>query len=151
MSLPPLADAFDLGDWVQESIEENDSHARAVLKAASVLVRSYCGQDFTNKTVPDAVEQVTVQVAGRLWRSAGGATYEQDQMGPFSQSRRFGGDGGPYLTKGEKSLLSPYRRPGASLGLGTLTTTRGEPRFDDQYLPVEDGSDMPFLPDGGRL
>lgn len=148
-TLPPLAVAADLSAWLGDtSIDDTVPRVGAVLSAASVLIRSYCGQDFTDVAVPDAVVQVCVQVAGRIYTTAqDGLTYTQDQAGPFGTSVRFGGDGGPYLTKGEKQVLAPYRKAVVP-GISTLATTRGEPYLLDQYVPVEGGAPMPFLPEG---
>lgn len=148
-TLPPLADVSALAAWLGES--SLSARAGAVLSAASVLVRSYCGQDFLDEAVPDAVAQVTVQIAGRLYATTPGApAYTQEQTGPFGFSQRFGGEG-PYLTKAEKQILAPYRTGAVPSGISTLATTRGEPGFDDQYLPVEGGAAIPFLPDDRRL
>ncbi|HET7388431.1 MAG TPA: hypothetical protein VFJ19_17395 [Nocardioidaceae bacterium] len=148
-TLPPLADVSALAGWLGES--SLSTRAGAVLSAASVLVRSYCGQDFTDAAAPDPVAQVTVQVAGRLYTTAPGApAYTQENTGPFGFSQRFSNEG-PYLTKAEKQILAPYRTGAVPSGLSTLATTRGEPGFDDRYLQVEGGAAIPFLPEDRTL
>lgn len=142
MALPPLASVSDLADWLDETIADDDKRAAAVLSAASSLVRAYTEADFIDADgeadVPDAVQTVTVTVAGRAWKRAPDDVKNRyEQAGPWQQSFTYGGDGGGlYLTKTDKLLLRAYRG-GVQSGIGVISTTRAD-RYDGTvYVPVE--------------
>lgn len=150
MALPPLAAVSDLADWVGETITDDDKRAAAVVNAASALVRAYTGQDWLSPTdssqlgeVPDAVHTVTLSVAGRAWTRGGDIESTSETAGPFSETKRYVGDGSSlYLTKTDKLMLNEHRAVGRHGGIGTLSTTRGEDERTEFY-PVE-GSAYPF-------
>lgn len=149
MSEIPYADISDLATWTGETIADDDARATAVLRAASVLVRTFVGSDVTEAwtEVPDDVATVVVQVAARVWANPNGAVSQT--TGPFTIRYGEEADAGLVLTGAERDLLSPYRAKVS--GLWTLGITRDD-EYLDQYLEVvgQPNEPMPFLPADGR-
>src|SRR5690349_10360648 len=145
MSDIPYAEVTDLATWSGDTIADDDARAVAVLKAASVLVRTYVGSDVTTawEEVPDDVATVTVQVAARVWTNPNGAIAQT--TGPFSVRYPEDGDAGLSLTQAERDLLSSYRTKPS--GLWSLGVTRDDV-YLDEYIDVVDqpNEPMPFLP-----
>jgi hypothetical protein len=162
----PYASVADLAAWVGQDIVDNDKRALALLKAASIRVRTYVGEsvaegwdDLETETpsvppvpIPDIVQSVVVQVAARVWINPQGLTTEAND----DYTRRFGDDarGGIYLSDEEKADLNDVKPSGRG-GLSVISTTRGEDELDE-YLAVvnsESGTTtselFPFLPPGG--
>ena len=151
MALPPLATVTELADWVGETISGDDKRAAAVVNAASTLVRAYTGRNWLDPSdssridpnVPDAVPTVALAVAARAWVRGGDIESTTETAGPYSETRRYVGDGSSlYLTKTDKLMLAEYRAAGTHGGISTLSTTRGEDERTEFY-PV-DGSAYPF-------
>src|SRR5690606_20700568 len=97
LMLPPLAQVDDLETWMHVEISgSSTSRAAAILAAASTLVRQHTGRvwvdadgeltdDATDDPVRfDAVQQVVVIVAERVYKNPNGST--QQTTGPFGHS-----------------------------------------------------------------
>ena len=151
MSSVPYAEPADLAAWTGATIAEDDARALAVLKAASVLVRTYVGADAAEAwiEVPDDVETVVVQVASRVWFNPQGVI--ADTIDDYSRRWEDAPEAGVYLSKSEQDMLSPYRTS-APKGVWTLGTTRDD-LYTDQYIDVigQPNEPMPFLPGDGRV
>lgn len=139
MALPPLATVADLEAWIGESIlDDATTRAEGVLGAASTLVRSHTGRSWVDAEgalevfdehhddIWDALQTVTVQCAGRVWRNPDGSL--QPTTGPHSDRYLELLGEGLVLTPTEKSLLGTalgYATGGTQAGLWALSTTRG--------------------------
>lgn len=128
MALPPLASVDALGAWTGLNIDPLDQRAKAVLSAASALVRNYTGQTWVDDAgalsgVPDVAEAITVQVAARVWANPAGLT----SITADDTTRRWGESGasGLYLTAQEKDALGAVMAGDAPLGIGTISVARG--------------------------
>lgn len=137
MALPPLASEADLAAWVGQADALSDPRAGAVLSAASSLVRAHTGQSWpdpeVSTPVPDVVQAVVVQVAGRVWSNPDGLTSVTLDDG----TRRWQpGSTGLMLTDAEKELLAEFSESGRPSGLGVISTTRGEPGGATIYVPT---------------
>lgn len=138
--LPPLASVDDLATWMGPKfpIPSGPSTARAaaILAASSTLVRRFTGSTWVDEegelahgddpVLWDAVAQVTIMVAERVWKNPDGET--QAGTGPFSHTVEAWAALGCALRDDEKDLLGGT--PGVP-GLGVISTTRG---------PIETGS-----------
>lgn len=151
MSAIPYAEVNDLAAWTGATIADDDARATAVLKAASVLVRTYVGSDVAEEwgTVPDDVATVVVQVAARVWFNPQGVI--ADAIDDYSRRWEESPEAGVYLSPSERDMLSPYRTS-APKGVWTLGTTRDD-LYTDEYLDVvgQPNEPMPFLPGDGRI
>lgn len=100
----------------RELTSDEEEWLPGVLEEASLLVVSFCGRSFD--PVPDEVRVVTSRVASRgvtALRTAPGADPETDSlsstMGPFAFNHKLRtdtGNGGVYLTKADKQVLSRW-------------------------------------------
>lgn len=140
MALPSLAQVSDLADRAGAPIVGADltKQAEAVLSTASVLVRSYANQTWTNpdgtliNELPDAARAVTVDVAFRVWTNPDGLVGDSID----DTSRRWAersGDGF-YLTSGNRIMLDGIRS--SRRGLWALGTTRGDDYLNTVYVPT---------------
>lgn len=163
MAAPQYASVADLAAWVGQEIAGTDARALALLRAASIRVRSYVGSEVCDTwdvldadpvvvAIPDIARSVVTQSAARVWINPQGLTTEAND----DYTRRFGDDarGGIYLSDDEKADLNDLKPSGRG-GLSTISTTRGEDELDE-YLTVinsESGTvtseKFPFLPPGG--
>lgn len=147
-ALPPLATPSALGEWVGQSLDQ-DPRARAVLSAASALVRSYTGQTWvtaegTLDEVPDVVAAIVVQAAARVWVNPAGLT----SITVDDATRRWGesGTAGLYLTAAEKDALADFSADGGAVGIGTLSVTRGTSGSETIYVPTAPAPSGPPFP-----
>lgn len=149
MALPSLAEVGDLASWVGQSIDSEDPRAKAVLSAASALVRAHTGETWVDDTqalteVPDMVAVVVVQVAARVWLNPAGLT----SVTVDDATRRWGESGtvGLYLTEAEKATLADYSATGLPDDLGTISVTRGTLPANSVYVPTAPGPSGPPFP-----
>lgn len=100
-TLPPLADVSALEALLGQTLAGADlSRASAVLDAASALIRSEAGDDFTGG-VPAIVEQVCLWASMRAFRNPDGVA--QSSVGDVSVSYRSNEDSGAvFLTRDER-------------------------------------------------
>lgn len=133
MSLPLLASATDLGDWLGEEITLNDPRATALLRRASALVRSEAGKEWADGA-PDDVQGVVVAVAARVWSNPNSAI--QRTAGSFSERLSERAAEGMYLTDEERRVVARYSD--VRVGIGTIRTYR-----EDGY-----GRDTVWVPTG---
>lgn len=112
--LPPLAEVDDLQTWIGQDISGTSaSRAAAIIAAASTLVRAFTGRawidadgELDEGTDPvrfDAVQQVVVTVAHRVYTNPLGSTDEG--TGPFSHSVAAWSALGLALRDEEKEML----------------------------------------------
>lgn len=131
--LPPLAEVDDLETWMQIEISGSSTpRAAAILAAASTLVRRFTGSSWVDAegeidegddpVMWDAVQQVVVLVAERVWKNPNGLT--QEGTGPFSHTVEAWAALGCALRDEEKEMLTGS--PSGVLGIGLLTVTRGD-------------------------
>ncbi len=149
MALPSLAQVSDLASWVGQEIPDADPRARAVLSAASALVRAHTGQTWVDEAealtdVPDVVSVVVVQVASRVWLNPAGLT----SVTVDDATRRWGEAGatGLYLTESEKNTLADYSASGQPSDLGTVSVTRGTLGDSTIYVPTAPAPSGPPFP-----
>lgn len=138
-TLQSLASVEDLAAFVGEPIEKDDKRALAVLGMVSSYVRAETGTqwgDGDHADVPDAIRDVVVDVAARVWFNPEGLVGDDID----DSSRRWSDTAaeGMYLTAANRSMLRAYMSSSrASGGLRTVSTTRGEGRADDTiYVPT---------------
>lgn len=144
-ALKPLAEVAALSDWIGDAIPEGTpDHKRAasVLRMASSLVRSHVGRTWADGPVPDAVVDVTLAVAGRVYTNPDG--WGNVRLDDFGAGQRPIEEWGAYLTASEKRILDDYR-PRKVSGLGVMTTHR-EPQQDhgSGLVPTPDGPPFPW-------
>lgn len=125
-----LAGVGDLGDWLNETIDEGSADAKRAalcLRLASSLVRDESGRTWVKEDgtlvddIPDAVQLVTLYCAGRVYdnrdaQTSGGIDDASDAWKVE--------EAGAYLTASEKRMLSGFRGSGTVGGLSTVSTTR---------------------------
>lgn len=89
-----------------------------VVTEASALVEGYLGVIYADDAeVPAAVVVTTSRVAARIFSTApnalpAGGDSRSQSMGPLSATVHYVADstsGGPWLTKSDKMMLTPYR------------------------------------------
>lgn len=155
--LPPLAEVDDLETWMQIELSGSSTpRAAAILAAASTLVRRFTGKlwvDENGALVPDpdlllwdAVQQVVVLVAERVWKNPNGNT--QEGTGPFSHTVEAWAALGLALRDEEKEMLGGTAEDGIpglwSLRVEAPREASGAPRsypwWDDSELGEGDGS-----------
>ncbi len=132
--LPPLAGVDDLGTWLGAELPASSTpRAVAILSAASTLVRQHTGRAWVDGDGPtsdatddpvrfDAVQQVVVLVAERVWKNPNGNT--QQTTGPFGATVADWAALGLALRDEEKEMLGGTS--GGIPGLGTISFTRGD-------------------------
>lgn len=149
MGLPALAPVTDLAVWMGVAITEGTDvdRARALLSAASTLVRSRAGKLWVDAEgnaeddVPDQIAHVVVSVAARLWANPTGAA--TSGAGPFSSTWAkpvFA------LTEAEADMVDAAMGTATFRGIGTLSTTRGDLETRAVTSDCWDGSDLPCEP-----
>lgn len=140
--LPLLAGVDDLRIWMGIEIPVSSTpRAAAILAAASTVVRRetlslWVDEEGeldpgTDELRWEAVQQVTVRVAERVYKNPDGN--KQESTGPFSRSVEAWASLGCVLSDDEKKLLTGS---GPVSGISVLTLTRGEletPRVRDYY------------------
>ncbi len=127
MGLPALAPVTDLAAWMGISItgETDTERARALLAAASTLVRTRAGENWVDAEgrlesgIPDGIPQVVVAVAARLWANPTGAS--SSGAGPFTTAWPVGFA----LTDAEADMVDAAMGTSTFRGIGTISTTRG--------------------------
>jgi hypothetical protein len=118
--LPLLATLDELEVRVGENVTDA-ARAEAILAAASTLVRAEVGRTWVDAAgdlvddIPDAISQVVVEVAARVWRNPEG--YTQRSTGPYSASVAAWAALGLQLTAGERAMLAGT---GPSIGLSSV-------------------------------
>lgn len=138
MALTPLASIPDLAARAGEDILADDLQAGSVLSMASALVRAYVGHAFDSAEfdeIPDAVRDVTVDVAFRVWTNPDSLVGDSVD----DATRRWAevtGSEGFYLTKSNKLILDEFRKPVANRGLWTLGVEKGEAALGTLYVPT---------------
>jgi hypothetical protein len=148
MALPPLALVSDLAAWLGRDIDPGDGRAGAVLSHASTRVRAYTRQTWVTEggqldEVPDAVAEVVVRIAGRVWRNP----ENLDSVTIDDGTKRWGSVRGLALTDEDREDLDEFRAIGVPSGLGVVQTTRGEDWIDTLYVPTgppPSGYDFPW-------
>lgn len=117
MATTPLATKADVQERLRRDLTsaeagENDKWINGILKEASLLVTSYCGQSF-DAPIPDEVVMVTSRVAARGVTNTrtDSAQSQADEADIWRRTITFQADsttGGIWLTKADKQMLSPY-------------------------------------------
>ena len=79
-----LATPAQLGAWINQTLDEADPRALAVLDAAAALIRTEANETWATSDVPDGIPQLCVRVAARFWLNPAGLT--SSSTGPFSGS-----------------------------------------------------------------
>ena len=134
--LPLLAEVTDLAGFTGDQIAADDLRARAVLRMASSVVRAYAGRKWENVgDIPEAAQDVTLDVAARVWYNPTGVA--QDAVD--DANRRFPEQvaaEGFYLTASNKMVLDGLRhKPNG--GLWTLGVEKGDGYgLDTIYVPT---------------
>lgn len=144
-----LAGVDELADWIGEPIPENSTESKRALlclRIASALVRAESGRTWVGSDglliddVPEDAVMVTLYCAGRVFDNR-----EAQIRGGIDDSD--GGwkvdESGAYLTASEKRMLSTFARS-AHGGIGTISTTRGEPACATGMVPAEGGPPFPW-------
>lgn len=146
MALPALVGFEAFAARIAGGVSDADRvRAEALLEDASALVRKEAGATWVTGDavvdVPEIVVTITVAVAKRAFENPRGAASET--TGPFGvQYPDHAGDL-VFLTESEQKTLQRLR---GGAGLWTLSTTRGDPTCDTEYLVVDPpGQPIPFL------
>ena len=100
----------------RELTDDESAELPGCAEEASVLVEGYLAYQYaTSESIPFAVTVVTSRVASRMLVD-NGLPAQADSltrgMGPFSATTHLVSDstsGGPWLSKGDKIALEPYR------------------------------------------
>ena len=126
MPAAPIATAADLGAFVGEDIADGNARAEMLLRMASNLVRSHTGTawgESDNAAVPEAVSDVVIDVAARMWFNPEGLIGDgvDDYRRQWSESAA----DGMYLTAANRAMLAPHVKS-KSTGLRTIATERGD-------------------------
>ncbi len=138
MTLPTLATVSDLGIRLGRDIDTSEApQADALLRYASALIRSYCGQSWVDDDdqlldLPAGVAEVCAEVVFRAVANPAGVT--QDTVGPFTVS--FGSEAAQrlFLNKGDREILNS-----TSNRIGVLSVTRGPIETSPTCLTAWDG------------
>lgn len=144
-----LAGVDELAEWIGEPIPEGSAESRRALmclRIASALVRRESGRTWLDDSnnlvspVPEDAVMVTIYCASRVYDNR-----EAQTRGGIDDSdgQWLVDESGAYLTASEKRMLSGFRGS-AHGGLGTVSTTRGEPAAVGGWVPVEDGPPFPW-------
>ena len=154
---PAFAEPEDLAEWLGENIpadkEDADrKRAQRCLRAASNLIRSQTGRDWTGEDgklpddLPEELQDVCLACAGRMYTNPNAETQWSLQAddGMDGGSRKVE-ESGLYLTASEKATLSRLtaRQSPVIAGIGVIGTTRGEAASSD--MGHEWFDDDPFL------
>lgn len=134
-----LAQVADLAHRASMEIEGTDPQATSLLSMASSLVRAYLGPDTDDILIgtegaADAVRDVTVDVAYRVWSNPDGLVGDGVDDATRRWSERTASEGF-YLTAANKLILDGLR-PRRRHGLWTLGTERGEDHLGTIYVPT---------------
>ena len=144
-SRPAFAEPEDLAEWLGEDIptdkEDADrKRAQRCLRAASNLIRSQTGRDWTDEDgklpddLPEELQDVCLACAGRMYTNPNAETQWNLQAddGMDGGSRKVE-ESGLYLTATEKATLSRLtaRQSPVIAGIGVIGTTRGEAASSD--------------------
>lgn len=110
--------------WVGNDIPDDDDLTQALINdAEAVILAEYpkIQQRITANELPvDLVVMVVSRMVSRVLRNPESATYLQQQVGAFGQSRNLGENVDIWLSENEKQLLAPKRRGKAfEVDLGT--------------------------------
>lgn len=142
---PAFAEPEDLAEWLGEDIpadhEDADcKRAQRCLRAASTLIRSQTGRDWTDEDgklpddLPEELQDVCLACAGRMYTNPNAETQWNLQAddGMDGGSRKVE-ESGLYLTATEKATLSRLtaRQSPVIAGIGVIGTTRGEAASSD--------------------
>lgn len=155
-ALPAFAEPEDLADWLGiEFTEDESGRVAMVLRMASSRIRSYVGKTFVDDEgnladpLPEALTLTAITVAGRAWDNPTGEL--QATAGATTVIHGQGGDSLD-LTDSEKDMLNDPEIVGttAVLGIGTITTTRGDNIDGTHYANVVNGEPIPMY-DGDGL
>lgn len=127
-----LASVEELAEWLGEEFPTGSVEAKRAamcLRAASALVRRESGRTWLDGSavvdpLPDEVRMVTIYCAARVFENANAQT--SGAIDDAQQSWRVD-EAGAYLTVSEKRQLSGLRES-SHTGIGTVATTRREPR-----------------------
>ena len=116
--------------------------AEGALEDAINLVRGETGKDWDNEAIPAPLVTVVLKVALRTYRNPEFLAAETQNAGPFSQAKTRSSDGQTgYLTEVEILLCRRYAT--RSIGLWSLSTTRGEEYDPEEWVMDQFGSE-PF-------
>lgn len=127
-----LAGVPELADWIGEAIPPDTveyKRAAMCLRLASALVRKESGRTWTGDagelvaSVPEDAVMVTLYCASRVFDNRNAQT--RGGLDDYSEAWKVD-ESGAYLTATEKRMLAPFKTTGFG-GLGTVSTTRGEP------------------------
>ena len=144
-SRPAFAQPEDLAEWLGEDIpaDQEDAdrkRAQRCLRAASNLIRSQTGRDWTGEDrklpddLPEELQDVCLACAGRMYTNPNAETQWNLQAddGMDGGSRKVE-ESGLYLTATEKATLSRLtaRQSPVIAGIGVIGTTRGEAASSD--------------------
>jgi hypothetical protein len=148
-TLAPLAEPFDLSQWLGEPITgtEDVQRAESVLAGASVLVRAFTRKTWLLGTVvdpdmPDDVLMVTIQVAARGYTNPEG--WRDEQTDDWQGRGKVIPEAGLFLTASERSILAGHR-VSTPAGIGVMATTRRETAgITDSYVPTDGGTWIPW-------
>ena len=142
---PAFAEPEDLAEWLGEDIpaDQEDAdrkRAQRCLRAASTLIRSQTGRDWTGEDgklpddLPEELQDVCLACAGRMYTNPNAETQWNLQAddGMDGGSRKVE-ESGLYLTATEKATLSRLtaRQSPVIAGIGVIGTTRGEAASSD--------------------
>ncbi|MBI0106180.1 hypothetical protein [Bifidobacterium polysaccharolyticum] len=142
---PAFAESEDLAEWLGEDIstDQEDAdrkRAQRCLRAASNLIRSQTGRDWTGEDgkllddLPEELQDVCLACAGRMYTNPNAETQWnlQTDDGMDGGSRKVE-ESGLYLTATEKATLSRLtaRQSPVIAGIGVIGTTRSEAASSD--------------------
>ena len=131
----PLADMWELADWIGEPItrDVDERRAQMCLRLASALVRAEVGRSWEPGTVPEAAVMVTLYSASRVYENR--EALSRESIDDYSGDRVVA-EAGAYLTASEKNMLAPLRAARQFGGLGVVSTTRDEAPRPGGWVPT---------------
>ena len=148
----PFATVSQLAEWLGEDIDETSADGRRAamaLRFASNRIRAYTRRMWEEPDLPEALQDVCLTCAGRLWSNPNAETQWTRQIDDaMDGGSRKVDEAGAYLTASEKETLDQLVADQSPViaGLGTLRSTRGESASTDMSRHWDDDEDgEPFL------